>query len=287
MRLLLILILLLPALASAGSAPGWRAGWGLTRAPASPAPAADAADGAIARLRLEPAGNAWRARVDNRIAGPVQIALRLPHAHAPMASGPPRLLPAAGTTVFNGLPAPTGQTPLDLRLLAVPGDPAARTDDVTYALPFDAHRIRISQPPQGHASHRDAENRDAVDFALPEGTPVLAARAGTVMQVQEGFHGNGQDILHDGQRANFIRLLHTDGSMAVYAHLQPGGVRVRPGQHVETGQLIGLSGNTGYSTAPHLHFVVQVNRGMRLHSVPVRLLGPHGELRFATPGPAR
>ncbi len=280
MRLLLILLVLQPALASAGPHAAWRAGWGLTGATASAAPAADAADGAIARLRLEPAGSAWRARVVNRIAGPVQIALRLPHAHAPMA----RLLPAAGTTVFDGLPAPTGHTPLDLRLLAVPGDPAARADDVAYSLPFDARRIRVSQPPQGHASHRDTENRDAVDFALPEGTPVLAARAGTVMQVQAGFHGNGQDALHDGQRANFIRLLHADGSMAVYAHLQPGGVRVRPGQHVETGQLIGLSGNTGYSTAPHLHFVVQVNRGMRLQSMPVRLRGPHGELRFATQG---
>ena len=50
--------------------------------------------------------------------------------------------------------------------------------------------------------------------------------------------------------------------MALYAHLQESGVLVRPGQHVRAGQQIGLSGNTGFTTGPHLHFAVQVNRGM-------------------------
>ena len=83
-----------------------------------------------------------------------------------------------------------------------------------------------------------------------------------------------------GGRANFIRILHDDGSMAVYAHLQPEGVQVHTGQRVRQGQRIGLSGNTGFSTAPHLHFVLQVNRGMRLESIPFRMFGPLGELRF-------
>jgi murein DD-endopeptidase MepM/ murein hydrolase activator NlpD len=68
--------------------------------------------------------------------------------------------------------------------------------------------------------------------------------------------------------------LHTDGSMALYAHLAENGALVHPGQHVETGQRIGLSGNTGYSTAPHLHFAVQVNRSMQLTSIPFRLAKP-------------
>jgi len=56
---------------------------------------------------------------------------------------------------------------------------------------------------------------------------------------------------------------------------------VRSGQRVDAGQRIGLSGNTGYSTAPHLHFVVQANSGMQLRSVPVRIVTPQGELHFA------
>jgi len=106
---------------------------------------------------------------------------------------------------------------------------------------------------------------------VPVGTPVLAAREGVVMQVQVQFHGHGLDYAHDAGRANFIRILHADGSMALYAHLAENGALVHQGQHVETGQRIGLSGNTGYSTAPHLHFAVQVNRSMQLTSIPFRL----------------
>ncbi|WP_333623630.1 M23 family metallopeptidase, partial [Stenotrophomonas indicatrix] len=149
---------------------------------------------------------------------------------------------------------------------------------------FQAAQLRVDQAPQGRFSHDDEENRDAIDFALPEATQVLAAREGTVMQVQDGFRGNGLDRERDAGRANFVRILHSDGSMAMYAHLQAGGMRVRPGQAVQAGQPIGLSGNSGYSTAPHLHFVVQLNRGMGLRSVPVRILAPQGELHFARQG---
>ena len=66
--------------------------------------------------------------------------------------------------------------------------------------------------------------------------------------------------------------------MALYAHLKAEGVLVRVGQRVRAGQQIGLSGNTGFTTGPHLHFVVQVNRGMRLESIPVRIAGVGGGL---------
>jgi len=73
------------------------------------------------------------------------------------------------------------------------------------------------------------------------------------------------------RNANLIRVLHDDGTMAVYAHLQRDGAVVAPEQRVRTGQHIGWSGNTGFSTGPHLHFAVQVNRGMRLVSLPFRM----------------
>ena len=59
--------------------------------------------------------------------------------------------------------------------------------------------------------------------------------------------------------------------MALYAHLQANGAVAQLGQRVRTGQHIGWSGNTGFSTGPHLHFAVQVNRGMRLVSIPFQM----------------
>ena len=150
----------------------------------------------------------------------------------------------------------------------------------SYRLPFDARRFSVGQVPEGRFSHQDPENRYAVDFTLPEGTPVLAARAGRVIELASGFSGHGLDPERDRQRANVVRIRHADGSMAVYAHLQQDGVRVRMQQWVEAGQLIALSGNTGYSTAPHLHFVVQRRQGSALVSLPVQFVSPRGRLHF-------
>ena len=109
---------------------------------------------------------------------------------------------------------------------------------------------------------------------------MLAARAGVVMQVESDFDKAGLNREKYGGRANFVRILHDDGTMALYAHLKPEGVMVRVGQRVQAGQQIGLSGNTGFTTGPHLHFAIQVNRGMRLESIPFRMNGPRGLLRF-------
>ena len=169
-----------------------------------------------------------------------------------------------------------------LRVVAVPGTPNARPRDVEYAWPLPSAALRIQQAWGGGFSHDHAENRHAVDFAAPVGTPVVAARDGLVMQAESGFDEAvpGEDESTLLARANFIRVLHDDGTMALYAHLQAGGVLARIGQRVRRGQVIARSGNTGHSTAPHLHFVVQANRGMHLASVPFRMFGPGGILRF-------
>jgi len=78
-------------------------------------------------------------------------------------------------------------------------------------------------------------------------------------------------------RTNYLRLLHADGTMTIYVHLRTGSARVQIGQSVAAGELIAESGNTGYSTGPHLHFAVQRNDGKRLISIPFVLKGqaPH------------
>jgi murein DD-endopeptidase MepM/ murein hydrolase activator NlpD len=157
---------------------------------------------------------------------------------------------------------------------AVIGDPEARADDrVLYAWPFPAGaKAELSQGPGG-PTHWDPFARFAIDLAVAEGTPVLAARAGTVVFLENRYFESGLDRERFGSRANHVRILHDDGSMALYAHLFPESIDLEPGQRVEVGQQIGLSGNTGYSSGPHLHFVVLVHRDMRSVSVPFRMQG--------------
>ncbi|MDV3469365.1 M23 family metallopeptidase [Stenotrophomonas sp. C3(2023)] len=272
--------LLLPCASSAAPGPAWRQGWGLARPPAevaAPAPPA--------RLRLRAHDGHWQAHVENTLYGPLQYALVPTDGQSVTGLPATGLLPARRGTVIADLPAPADGGPLRVVLRTAPGDPAAQPRHVTYALPFANAPVRVSQPPRGLASHRDAGNAEAVDFALPVGTPVLAARSGTVMQVQDGFAATASDAEGLLERVNLVRVLHEDGSMAVYAHLLAGAMQVRAGQHVSSGQPLGHSGNSGLSRGPHLHFAVQVNRGLQLHAVPVRMATAQGELRFARPAP--
>jgi murein DD-endopeptidase MepM/ murein hydrolase activator NlpD len=155
---------------------------------------------------------------------------------------------------------------------AVPGDPRAQVNsEHPYRLPFRAsERYYVGQAFGGMATHTDKQSFHAVDITMPVGTPILAARDGIIMHIEEDFFGGGLDIKKYGTRANHVRILHEDGSMAVYAHLDLESVAVRPGQAVLAGELIGLSGNTGMSSGPHLHFVIQRNGGTELESVPFK-----------------
>jgi len=89
---------------------------------------------------------------------------------------------------------------------------------------------------------RDRPNHRGMDFKAPEGTPVLATRSGTVSRTNWKQRANGR----------CIELVFSDGTKAKYLHLSK--VDVRPGQTIAAGQAIGLSGNTGRTTAPHLHY---------------------------------
>lgn len=101
----------------------------------------------------------------------------------------------------------------------------------------------------------------AIDFLMPEGTPVLAAREGTVLSVRDtcpdvNCPWSGSET--PDCCGNNVIIGHEDGTRARYWHLQPGGVLVEPGETLEQGDVLGLSGNTGISITPHLHFSVKV-----------------------------
>jgi murein DD-endopeptidase MepM/ murein hydrolase activator NlpD len=107
-----------------------------------------------------------------------------------------------------------------------------------------------SPPGNGHRG----ENRYAYDFNLGIGTPFVAARAGTVAEVEES-HLDGQ-VAATGLD-NYVVVLHADGTAALYGHLTHDGAAVAVGDAVAQGQVIGHSGNTGNTAnIPHLHFSV-------------------------------
>jgi murein DD-endopeptidase MepM/ murein hydrolase activator NlpD len=139
-----------------------------------------------------------------------------------------------------------------------------------YRLPFTAGTRHLCiQGGPGLFGHSGGQ-RFAVDFAMPIGTPVHAARAGRVAAVKQDSAIGGVSKKYRGQ-GNYVRIRHDDGSWAVYLHLEQHGVVVREGQAVRRGERIGYSGSTGRSALPHLHFHV-VRRDAatgRVESVPV------------------
>ena len=233
---------------------------------------------AMARLRVEPGNGEYLAWADNTLSGPIEVLLGFTQ-NTNMRGEP--ALPARATVPARGsvlvarlrIDDPRREGSFGLSLTGVPGHPSARPQDVEYLPPLRQPRSRIDQGFGGGFSHTDEQNRYALDFAADIGTTVVAARAGTVMQVESDFSKAGLKQEKYGGRANFVRILHDDGTMGLYAHLKLDGVLVRVGQHVQAGQQIGLSGNTGFTTGPHLHFAVQVNRGMQLVSIPFRMQG--------------
>jgi len=222
----------------------------------------------------------------NKYYGPMQLQVTAPDA-VNLQSDPPLpatfVLPArAERQLFTLGPADPRQSwKFRLSFTYIPGQPGAQPDGTLYRLPFPpGERFVISQAAKGVSgghTHNTPDSRDAVDIVMPEGTEVRAARGGVVMDVANDFHRHGTDMDTYGARANHVRVLHDDGTMAIYAHLKLEGVVVRPGENVRAGDLLAYSGNTGFSTGPHLHFCVQRNAGMQLVSVPFEFAGPDGQ----------
>lgn len=153
---------------------------------------------------------------------------------------------------------------------------ADHDDQVVYLMPYaTGESYRVLQGYGSRFSHTGLETY-AVDFRMVEGTPVHAARAGVVAEIEES-HSIGCWKDGCGRYANYIIILHDDETTGEYYHLQQNGALVTPGEYVEAGQLIGLSGNTGHTTMPHLHFgVYRAEAGGREQSIPVSFITGNG-----------
>ncbi len=150
--------------------------------------------------------------------------------------------------------------------------------NTVYRLPFKRGAShRVIQGYNGRLTHQ-GRDKYAVDFAMREGTSVCAARAGVVVDIRESSKvGGPRKSFRD--HANFVSIAHPDGTIAEYYHLKYNGVEVEIGQKVTAGQVIALSGDTGYSTSPHLHFgVYSALDAENLQSYPVTFTTTEGKI---------
>jgi len=149
-------------------------------------------------------------------------------------------------------------------------------DEHVYQLPYENGKsYRVIQGYGSRFSHTGLE-QFAIDFRMDEGTPVHAARSGIVARaVEENSVGCWRPGC--GAHANFVVVLHDDGTTGEYYHLQKDGVLVEVGERIIAGQNIALSGNTGHTTIPHLHFAVyRAIEWGKTQSIPVRFVTADG-----------
>lgn len=215
--------------------------------------------------------------------GPAEIELKLSDAENVLTEPP---LPARFVVPGQKEQTLVGLGPLDqkrgfryrLNMASVPGQPITEPVQGIVILPPFApdEQYPISQGFRGELTHSTPDSEYAIDIAMPVGTAIHAARSGVIMDVEEDFNKGGADLDKFGDKANHVRILHKDGTMGLYAHLDLASVSVRPGARVRAGQRIARSGNTGFSSGPHLHFVIQQNVGMKMISVPFQFQTPDG-----------
>jgi len=137
---------------------------------------------------------------------------------------------------------------------------AVHDDSYGYRLPFKAGKsYSMTQGYNGPFTHQGV---NALDFTMPNGEAVVAARGGIIVKVKENSNRGcpSSKCIND---SNYIRILHEDGTMAEYHHLQRNGALVNEGDSVTRGQTIGKCGDTGFVSGPHLHFIVFKTDGLK------------------------
>jgi murein DD-endopeptidase MepM/ murein hydrolase activator NlpD len=153
---------------------------------------------------------------------------------------------------------------------------AKHDDSYEYRLPYARGTSKVvSQGYNGKSTHKGA-SRYAIDFIMDIGTKVYAARGGRVIDIKEDSNKVGYSEAF-AKYGNFVTIEHDDATFATYYHLKKFGAYVKVGDKVNRGDLIGYSGNTGYSSGPHLHFQVYKTTDARTtESLPVKFLTNNG-----------
>ncbi len=112
---------------------------------------------------------------------------------------------------------------------------------------------------QAHAAVYSGQGHNGIDIAASIGTPVMAAAAGTVLGT-----GNTDQTCPGASFGKWVMIRHNNGLSTLYAHLSV--IKASQGDTVNTGDVIGYSGMTGYATGPHLHFTVYASQGVKIMS---------------------
>lgn len=143
-----------------------------------------------------------------------------------------------------------------------------------YYLPFaKGESYWLSQGYNGKTSH---QNENALDFKMPMGTKIYAARGGVVIDIEESFSRSctGSDC---AKYNNYIVIYHDDGTFAEYTHIKKDGAKVNIGDKVSIGEHIGFSGDVGWATGPHLHFIVFYQRIKERETLKTKFLIDQGK----------
>lgn len=151
-------------------------------------------------------------------------------------------------------------------------DPSKLPTVGTTALQWPVDTVRITQSFGDTAFSRanpgvySGRGHNGIDFGVPEGTPIKAAAAGSVVAT-----GDTDTICPGASYGKWVLIRHTNGLSTLYAHFSL--ISVSRGQQVSSRQLLGYSGSTGYATGPHLHFTVYATEGVQVLSRKSRVCG--------------
>ena len=141
-----------------------------------------------------------------------------------------------------------------------------------YKIPFPKDvEFKIAKPTGDYAHENYPEIYYAIDFVVPINTPVSAIKAGKTIVLKDDSDEYGIDPSFI-DKVNFVVIDHQDGTYAEYLHLAKGKIKVKKGDEVKPGDLLGYTGLSGCMDGAHLHLNVFEIKDGKAISIPIRFL---------------